>query len=66
MKKSFYLIVLLIICIYWGGMGFYIGVKYEESNQYTEKHYIYKNKCLAIYKGAWLTYDCMDSTLESK
>jgi hypothetical protein len=51
---------------YWGVMGFYIGTRYEKASKYTEKHYIYKNKCLAMYKKAWLEYDCLDSTLESK
>lgn len=66
MKELFYYVIISIICIYWGIMGFYIGTTYEKANQHTEKHYIYKNKCLAMYKKAWLEYDCLDSTLESK
>lgn len=66
MKQIFLAIVILVICIYWGAIGVYIGVKYAQANQYHEKHYIYKNKCLAMYKGAWLPYDCIDSTIESK
>jgi hypothetical protein len=66
MKSIFTYLVLTILMAYWGVMGFYIGTRYEKASKYTEKHYIYKNKCLAMYKKAWLEYDCLDSTLESK
>jgi len=66
MKQIFLALIMLIICVYWCIMGVYIGIKYEEANQYTETRYVYKNMCLAMYKGAWLPYDCMDSTIESK
>ena len=60
MKKSFYLIILAVVCVYWGVTGFYIGTQYEKSNHYTDTHYIYKNKCFTIYKKAVLEYDCFE------